>query len=154
VKTLISSLFSGLFFGLGLVVSGMTEPEKVKGFLDFFGAWDPSLLFVMVGAIGVHMPIYAYLKRNRRVFEVATNPAPPKLRIDGKLILGAALFGTGWGLGGYCPGPAIASMATGGDVLVVVFAIVIGIGVHDWAFARKRALSDPDLRHREDASTA
>lgn len=152
MKTNISSLLSGLLFGLGLVVSGMTEPDKIRDFLDFFGDWDPSMLFVMIGAIGVHMPIYAYLKKSRNTIDVATNPAPPSLRIDGKLILGATLFGTGWGLAGYCPGPAIASIASGGDVLIVVFAIVVGIGLHDWAFARRRVVSD--VCHREDASTA
>jgi uncharacterized protein len=140
-----------MLFGAGLVVSGMSQPANVIGFLDFFGAWNPSLLFVMIGAIGVHMPLYWLLRRSSRVLEKATLPVPPNKRIDGRLVLGASLFGIGWGLAGYCPGPAIVSLSSGGQVWVVLPAIVLGIGLHDWSLGRKRA--DSTLPRREEVTT-
>ncbi|MER2604387.1 MAG: DUF6691 family protein [Siculibacillus sp.] len=98
------SLFVGLVFGLGLVLSGMTRPGKVIGFLDFTGAWDPSLAFVMAGAIGIGFFLFRVAARRL---------APPSHRVDPGLITGSVLFGVGWGLVGYCPGPALAAIASG-----------------------------------------
>jgi len=120
---------SGLLLGAGLLVSGMTDPQKVLGFLDVFGAFDPSLMFVMLGAIGVHMLAYRFKER------FTTRPSfgdvyvlPVRRKVDAKLVVGALLFGLGWGLGGYCPGPAITSLASGGlSVLVFVLAMSAGM---------------------------
>ncbi|MBX3229210.1 MAG: YeeE/YedE family protein [Labilithrix sp.] len=104
---------AGALFGIGLAVSGMTKPSKVIGFLDVFGAWDPSLAFVMLGAIGVHV---VALRRIGRWSSPLFNPhfhLPTRKDIDVRLVLGAAIFGVGWGLGGYCPGPGLVSAMTG-----------------------------------------
>jgi uncharacterized membrane protein YedE/YeeE len=115
------SFVAGLLFAVGLGVSGMTDPRKVLGFLDVFGQWDASLALVMAGAIGVHLP-FLRLVRARR--PMAT---PGDDRIGGRLVLGAVVFGVGWGLSGYCPGPALVSLASGrGAVLVFVVAMVAG----------------------------
>jgi len=122
---------SGLLLGVGLLISGMTDPQKVLGFLDVFGEFDPSLMFVMLGAIGVHMLAYRFKER------YTTQPSfsevyvlPVRRELDAKLVVGALLFGLGWGLGGYCPGPAITSLASGGaSVLVFVLAMSVGMFV-------------------------
>jgi uncharacterized membrane protein YedE/YeeE len=115
------SFVAGLLFAVGLGVGGMTDPRKVVGFLDVFGQWDASLALVMAGAIGVHLPFLRLVQGRRPL------PAPDEDRIVGRLLLGAALFGVGWGLSGYCPGPALVSLASGrGAVLVFVLAMVAG----------------------------
>jgi len=133
MKALLASFASGLVFALGLGLSGMTRPIKVIGFLDFFGAWDASLGFVMLGAIAVYFVAY----RGCRVLSsplLATGFALPERRdLDARLILGSALFGVGWGLGGFCPGPAITSLASGAfPVIVFVAAMGLGMYVHSW----------------------
>lgn len=102
---------AGLTFGLGLAVSGMTSPDKVIGFLDVTGAWDPSLAFVMGGAVLTAMPLFALARRRARPFAGARFDTPPTAPVDGRLLGGAALFGIGWGLTGICPGPAIVDLA-------------------------------------------
>jgi uncharacterized membrane protein YedE/YeeE len=132
-KELGIALLSGILFGAGLVVSGMTQPQKVIGFLDLFGAWDLSLAFVMVGAIGVHLVAYRFIRGRRSPFFGSAWSLPTRRDIDLKLIVGAALFGVGWGIAGYCPGPSITSLATGArSVLVFVAAMLIGM----WLAAR------------------
>lgn len=122
------ALGSGLLFGIGLVISGMTKPEKVLGFLDVFGAFDPSLLFVMVGAIGVHFFAYRWVNRHEAPLFDRSFWVPTRRDIDAKLVVGAMIFGAGWGLGGYCPGPAIVSLAGGGlAALVFVIAMIAGM---------------------------
>lgn len=131
------SLASGTVFGVGLGVAGMTDPAKVMGFLDFFGSWDPSLALVMIGAIGVHALVWWVLvpRLKRPLFGTAF-AVPSRTRIDGQLVGGAVLFGLGWGLAGYCPGPALASILMGGpSVRVFVAAMVVGM----WLFARVEA---------------
>jgi uncharacterized membrane protein YedE/YeeE len=126
-KQILAGGLAGLLFGLGLVLSGMTDPNKVLGFLDMFGAWDPSLVFVMVGAIGVYAVGYRVIvKRSHPLFARAF--ALPMLReIDAKLVVGAGIFGVGWGLGGYCPGPALVSLASlGAGVIVFVLGLALG----------------------------
>ena len=92
-----------MLFALGLVIGGMTRPDKVIGFLDFFGNWDPSLAFVMGGAIAAHMPLQRYLLRNRKPLLSAKYLIPTRNDLDVKLVVGAVFFGVGWGLAGYCP---------------------------------------------------
>lgn len=109
--TRIISLVSGIIFGIGLVISEMINPEKVLGFLDLFGNWDPSLAFVMIGALLVSSPLFHLIKKKEKpICEASFNISNNK-EINKKLILGSAIFGAGWGIGGLCPGPAISSIA-------------------------------------------
>ncbi|HGF7495257.1 TPA: DUF6691 family protein [Vibrio cholerae] len=125
-----TSLVAGLLFGLGMVVSGMADPAKVIGFLDVAGTWDPSLMFVMGGALAVFMPAYFFLIKpkakpvNAEVFCLANNP-----KIDRRLISGSVIFGLGWGLVGICPGPVVSSLALGNLGAWVFFpAMMVGLG--------------------------
>ena len=131
----------GFLFGLGLIVSGMINPAKVLGFLDLFGNWDPSLAFVMGGALAVTIPgYYLVLKRPAPVLST-TFDVPVKTQIDRPLLAGAACFGVGWGLVGLCPGPAIAALGSGQiEALVFVAAMVIGMTIKDRPW-QKPALS-------------
>lgn len=105
------SLISGIIFGIGLIVSQMINPEKVLGFLDLFGNWDPSLAFVMIGALIVSSPLFHLIKNKDKPLFAEKFDYSNNKEINNKLILGSALFGAGWGLGGLCPGPAISSIA-------------------------------------------
>ena len=109
MKRVIAPLACGLLFGFGLVLSGMTDPRRVIGFLDFAGHWDPTLMFVMGGAILAHAPVVWLLRRRGRTLAGELR-LPAERPIDGRLVLGAALFGLGWGLAGYCPGPALVAL--------------------------------------------
>ena len=116
------ALVSGLVFGIGLGVSGMTTPAKVIGFLDVTGAWDPSLALVMAGAVGVHA-IFVRVARGRGAPWLAARfDWPPRTKIEPSLVAGAATFGVGWGLSGYCPGPAIVSVAALAPITLVFVA--------------------------------
>lgn len=128
MRSLVIAALTGVLFGLGLLVSGMTVPARVTGFLDVTGAWDPTLAFVMAGAIAIHAPL-ARLVRSRQAPLFSPRFHLPALRgIDPKLIAGAALFGVGWGLSGYCPGPALVSVGGGTTaVLAFVGAMLAGI---------------------------
>ncbi|TJZ83948.1 DUF6691 family protein [Paracoccus hibiscisoli] len=123
-RLVIAGLSGGLF-GAGLVVSGMTDPAKVQGFLDLFGAWDPTLAFVMGGAVVVMFLAWRIAAARNRSLSGAPLPAMPEQRLDGRLIGGAALFGLGWGLSGLCPGPAMASLFFGGPSVWVFFAAMV-----------------------------
>ena len=107
----ILALISGLIFGLGLTVSSMTNPAKVIGFLDIFGVWDPSLGFVMGGAILIAAPLLYFLKNKNHLILTSKIELPNKNNIDFPLVIGSLLFGVGWGMVGFCPGPAISSIA-------------------------------------------
>ena len=121
------ALLAGGLFGIGLYLSGMTDTDKVQGFLDFFGAWDPTLAFVMGGAI-VPMAVAWAVTRGRKPLAGGEFPARPDARLDRKLILGAVLFGMGWGLVGLCPGPALASLSFGGTGgIVFLIAMLAGM---------------------------
>jgi uncharacterized membrane protein YedE/YeeE len=124
----LSAFASGLLFGAGLLVGGMTDPHKVIGFLDVGGAWDPSLAFVMLGAVAVHFLAYRWVRGSAAPL-FADEYAIPKLRqIDTKLVGGSAVFGVGWGLAGYCPGPGIVSLGAGSrGALVFVATMLIGM---------------------------
>jgi uncharacterized membrane protein YedE/YeeE len=130
MSRLIAAALIGAIFGLGLVISGMTLPAKVIGFLDFAGDWDPALGFVMVGAIGVHMSTrWLVLRRDGPVMGDAF-PAGLPTQIDRRLLIGAALFGLGWGLAGYCPGPAIVSVGVGGaKAWLFVGTMILGMAL-------------------------
>ncbi len=123
---------SGVLFSAGLVLSGMTHPAKVQGFLDVSGRWDPSLAFVMGGAIAVMAPIVALVRRRGRpLFDTTLHEPKPKA-IDARLVGGSVLFGVGWGIGGLCPGPALVSLATGSlPIVAFVAAMLVGIWVVD-----------------------
>jgi uncharacterized membrane protein YedE/YeeE len=129
----ISEFGVGLLFGLGLIVSGMTDPAKVIGFLDLTGDWDPSLAFVMGGAISVGIFAFAIAKRRAKDFFGEAIRWPSSTSIDPRLIGGALLFGAGWGLAGFCPGPALVSMAAGvPKALVFVGAMLAGMFLFEW----------------------
>lgn len=143
---------SGLLFGGGLVVGGMTRPDKVIGFLDITGAWDPSLAFVMGGAVVV-MAI-AWMVGNRQ--GLAANgeciPCMPDTTIDARLLGGAAIFGAGWGLAGFCPGPGIVASTTGAaQPLVFMAALIAGISGVQF-FERRRA--EPQRSHAQELHPA
>jgi uncharacterized protein len=124
----ISEFFVGLLFGLGLMLSGMTDPGKVIGFLDLFGNWDPSLALVMGGAIAVGFFAFAFAKKRTFNFLGGAMHLPKSNQIDRRLVIGAVLFGAGWGLAGFCPGPALVSMAAGqSKALLFVVAMLIGM---------------------------
>lgn len=120
--------YTGVLFAVGLVVSGMTDPARVLGFLDVTGRWDPTLAFVMGGAIAVHMPLLRLVrKRKAPIFDTRFH-LPTQDRIEPSLVIGSALFGVGWGLSGYCPGPALVSLGTHAwPVLVFVVAMIAGM---------------------------
>lgn len=105
------SLVCGILFGVGLAASGMTDPAKVQGFLDIFGYWDPSLIFVMGGAVTLTLITFRFVLKRQKPVLAETFDLPTTTQIDKKLLIGAALFGIGWGISGFCPGPAIASVA-------------------------------------------
>ena len=122
------SLITGTIFGIGLVISGMTNPEKVIGFLSITNNWDASLVFVMGGAIISFAPFF-YLFKNKEVSALGNKiELPAKLEIDKRLVIGAVLFGIGWGLVGLCPGPAISALAVF-DPIVIIFLISMAVGV-------------------------
>ena len=128
----------GLLFGLGLILSGMTDPGKIIGFLDIFGNWDPSLAFVMMGAIAVGFVAFAIAKKRTTTILGGALRLPTASHIDKRLINGSTLFGIGWGLAGFCPGPALVSMASGQiQALWFVSAMVVGMLAFE-ALERKR----------------
>ena len=132
---------SGLVFGIGLIASGMTDPAKVKGFLDLAGAWDPSLGLVMGGAIAVGIGAFALAKRRERSWTGQRMELPRSTVIDARLLGGGVLFGVGWGVAGYCPGPALVALAGLGpgsaSAGLFVLAMLAGMALHDRVLARR-----------------
>jgi uncharacterized membrane protein YedE/YeeE len=130
VKGAALAVFAGAVFAIGLAVGGMTIPAKVTGFLDVGGAWDPTLALVMAGAIAVYAPVVRIVRRRHRPLASEQFHWPTPRVIDARLIGGAAIFGVGWGLSGYCPGPALTSIGSGAaSALVFVAAMIAGIAV-------------------------
>lgn len=127
------SYISGLIFGLGLLISGMANPSKVLAFLDIKGVWDPSLAFVMIGAISVGFFAFSYAKRLPKAMCGEDMRLPSSRKIDKKLIFGSLIFGIGWGLVGFCPGPAIVALSVG-KIKAVFFtiAMLIGMLIYEW----------------------
>ena len=138
--TAFASLLAGLVFGLGLIVSGMANPAKVLGFLDLAGHWDPSLAFVMAGAIAVGAISFTVAHGRAVSFLGAEMRLPSARHIDRRLVLGSVLFGIGWGVAGFCPGPALVSLGMGEPkALVFVAAMLVGMGAFEFFERRKRA---------------
>ena len=137
MKTTLISLLSGLLFGAGLVLSGMTDPAKVQDFLALGAGWNPSLAFVMVGAIGVHWIAYRLVPSMKSPLLGGRWQIPTRRDVDRRLLLGAALFGAGWGLGGYCPGPALTSAVSGAaPTLIFTGSMLAGM----WLWSRYEAM--------------
>jgi len=129
MKNKLSAWLVGFVFALGLGISGMTQPQKVIGFLDIFGNWDPSLMFVMAGSIAVHFFTYRIIKRRDSPLFSPQWHLPKSTRITPSLVVGSVIFGAGWGLAGYCPGPAITSMASM-QTRPVLFVIGMIVGMY------------------------
>jgi len=127
MKHNIAALVAGLLFGLGLGISQMIDPQRVLGFLDIAGAWDPSLMFVLGGAVGVTIVAFRFvLRRSHPLFDASFH-LPAKKEIDRRLVVGAAIFGVGWGMAGYCPGPGIAALVLGSlNPVLFIAAFIIG----------------------------
>jgi len=125
----LASFISGIVFALGLGISGMTRPVKVIGFLDFTGPWDPSLAFVMMGAITIYFVAYRLIRTRPAPVLMEQFSIPQRTDIDRNLVVGAAVFGAGWGLSGFCPGPALTSLAAGAAP-VVIFVAAMAAGMY------------------------
>lgn len=135
----IIALLAGLIFGLGLIASGMVNPDKVQDFLDMSGSWDPSLLFVMGGAIAVGLLAFTLAKRRNETFLGAPINMPTSRVIDKRLVLGSLAFGIGWGLAGICPGPGLVLVGSGNTQgMVFVAAMLVGMGVFELLERRKQ----------------
>lgn len=136
---------AGLIFGIGLLISGMTNPAKVIGFLDLAGHWDPSLAFVMAGAIAVAAVGFKFARTRIRSLLGLPMNLPTARHIDRRLVVGSLLFGIGWGLAGVCPGPALVLLGSGiGKGAVFVIAMLVGMGLFEWLERKKqRATSTP-----------
>jgi hypothetical protein len=131
---------AGLIFGLGLIISGMTNPSKVIGFLDLAGKWDPSLAFVMLGAIAV--AFFAFRRAEAKALTVFDEPMhlPAKTHITKELVIGSMLFGAGWALAGFCPGPAIVALGAGyQQALIFVIAMLLGMAAHEYLYEKYKA---------------
>jgi uncharacterized membrane protein YedE/YeeE len=147
---MMASLVCGLVFGAGLLISGMVQPTKVLGFLDIFGAWDPSLAVVMAAALAVSAPGFMLANGRARPLLAAKSFWPTRRDIDRPLVVGAALFGVGWGLVGLCPGPALESLATlSPGIIVFVAAMAGGMALHDF-----RQNAQAEIRNREALANA
>ena len=128
-----AGLIAGLLFGLGLCLSGMTDPAVVQGFLDIAGAWNPALIFVMAGGVVVTFLGYRFLVPKSRPLWASGFSLPTATKLDAPLLTGAAIFGIGWGLAGYCPGPAVVSLASGrSGVIIFVLAMLTGMILVRW----------------------
>ncbi|GGY81898.1 DUF6691 family protein [Marinobacter zhanjiangensis] len=130
----LASLVAGFVFGFGLLLSGMANPEKVLGFLDLFGAWDPSLALVMAGAIAVGVIAFAIARRRHLSFLGFEMKLPSGNNITSRLVIGSLLFGAGWGLAGFCPGPGLVALGAGElKAVVFVIAMIAGMGLFQLA---------------------
>ena len=134
------ALMSGLVFGLGLILSGMANPAKVLAFLDLAGRWDPSLALVMAGALAVALPAFAWAKRRKTSMLGTPLSLPTSTTIDARLVGGGLLFGVGWGLAGFCPGPALVALGMGeAKALLFVVAMLAGMGAFELIERRRTA---------------
>jgi uncharacterized protein len=137
---IVASLVCGFIFGLGLLISGMTQPTKVLAFLDIFGAWDPSLAVVMAAALAVSGVGYVLVRQRPQPVLAPKFDIPTRTSIDTPLVAGSALFGVGWGLAGLCPGPAIENLATlSPQIIVFCVALAAGMVAHDMWYAKRPA---------------
>lgn len=132
------AVLSGAIFAVGLAIGGMLEPARVVGFLDFFGTWDPTLALVMGGALGVSVPFHHFVIKRRSVPVLAEQfHVPLNDVLEPRLMIGATIFGVGWALAGYCPGPALTTLATG-TVDAFSFVGAMAFGMYAWAFLERR----------------
>jgi uncharacterized protein len=146
--TVVSALVAGLLFGVGLTISGMVNPAKVLGFLDVLGRWDPSLAFVMIGAIATAIPGFFFAgKRSKSIagvqMDAAMTQPSAKATIDRRLIIGSAIFGIGWGMAGFCPGPAVvattmAFVQSGEKPVIFLVAMLVGMAVFELLLVRSQ----------------
>lgn len=139
MRTNIAALASGLLFGIGLALSGMIDPNRILGFFDVFGDWNPALLYTFVGALGVSAIAFRFVLNRPKPLLVERFALPDrKATLDPQLLVGSAMFGIGWGLSGYCPGPALASLSfANAGTLVFIVAMLIGMRAHDWLQLRR-----------------
>lgn len=129
---MVIAFLSGLLFGLGLIISGMANPAKVLGFLDLAGKWDPSLIFVMCGAIAVGFFAFLYAGRRKTTLLGTELKLPTATTIDRRLVIGSVLFGAGWGIAGFCPGPALVGLGMGlPKAILFVLAMLAGMGIFE-----------------------
>jgi uncharacterized membrane protein YedE/YeeE len=149
MKNRIWEFAAGLIFGLGLIVSGMTDPGKVLGFLDLAGLWDPSLALVMGGAIAVGAVAFAVAKHRTTSFLGSPMHLPSSRHIDRRLVLGSLVFGVGWGMAGFCPGPALVS-AGAGQPKAIVFVVAMLAGM--WVFEQAESYAGRGARTKTGAS--
>lgn len=132
MKILVSAFIVGLVFGIGLIVSGMSDPAKAQGFLDLAGKWDPSLAFVMAGAIVIGFFAFQIARKRTTTVLGGAMQIPTRNDIDAPLVLGSVVFGIGWGLGGFCPGPALVSLGSGRtEAWVFVLSMVAGMAFYE-----------------------
>lgn len=151
---LLVSVVAGLLFGLGLAVSGMTQPARVLGFLDPLGAWDPTLLFVLGGAVGVTVVAFRFVLRRPAPVLAVRFHLPSASAIDRPLVAGAALFGVGWGISGYCPGPGVSLLASPTwETWVFLPAMLAGIALYR-SFGARQARDTDERDSRTPASAA
>ncbi len=133
-----AALLSGIVFGFGLSLSGMLNPVRVQGFLNVFGNWDPSLAFVLGGAVAIAFVGVQVMKKMRHPAFDDSFHVPTNRKIDAPLVIGSALFGLGWGIGGFCPGPAVASLSVGiPQTILFVAAMLIGMTLYDRVWSRR-----------------
>ena len=155
MKQVLASFAAGVVFAVGLVLGGMTQPSKVVGFLDFFGDWDPSLVLVMGGGIAVHATLFRMVKKRKSPLLAEVFHVPTRRDLTPPLLLGAGLFGVGWGLGGFCPGPGIVALPTGGvEAVGFVGSMAVGMLLFE-GLRRARGAADAraveaDLRAMEE----
>lgn len=144
-RTDVVAFVAGVTFAIGLGISGMTQPAKVIAFLDVAGVWDPSLAFVMLGAIGVHLVFARRVKSSAAPRFAPAFSLPLTTAVDRRLLLGASLFGIGWGIAGFCPGPAVVSVVTlAPTALAFVAAMLVAMAAYGWVFERARPTAPSD----------
>ena len=154
MKLLIAVFLSGLLFAVGLGLSGMTDADKVIAFLNLAGVWDPTLIFVMLGAIGAHLITYRLITRRASPLFASLFHIPTRRDIDSRLIIGSAIFGIGWGISGICPGPALVSlMSLGEEAIIFTVSMIAGMLAYHSVTGRLRSSSTPQTRVTEEAST-
>jgi uncharacterized membrane protein YedE/YeeE len=141
MKRRLSAFGSGFLFAIGLGLAGLLRPARIIGFVDFFGVWDPSLAFAMGGAVGLGVVLFRFVLKRPRPFFDSTFHLPARRRVTPSLVIGAAVFGVGWGLSGYCPGPAVTASVLGdGRELVVLGTMVAGIAGARFMLSRRAAV--------------
>ncbi len=154
MKPVFAAYAAGISFAVGLALAGMTHPSKIIGFLDVFGSWDPSLAFVMAGAVGVHFGLLRLILRRKAPLFRPQFVIPSRRDVDAPLLVGAALFGIGWGASGFCPGPAIVSVPGGGSAALTFTAAMFGGMILHEAYQRALTRRLPPTPVANDGGTS